>query len=275
MRLKLLFLVLISCNLKIGIAQSTSTLMGARAMGMGFTSSAIADEWSLFNNVGGLGKINQASANFAYEIRPALTGANRMAASILTPIKIGTLGLGVFRFGDDVYSEQLVSAGFGSSIGNTSLGAKVNYIQYRAESFGTNTATSFDFGGITQITTQIAVGAYIANLTQSKLIGTDGERLPTKLVAGLGFRPSEKILIATEIEKDLDYQTTWRSGLEYAIYKKVFFRTGFNMNPNAAYFGLGAQKRNLKIDYALKFNQLTGTAHQASAIYLFSSKQKK
>src|SRR5258708_13419948 len=248
--------------------------MGARAMGMGFSSSTITDEWSLFNNIGGLGKVNEASANFAYEIRPTLTGANRLAASVLSPTKIGTLGLGVFRFGDDVYSEHMVSMGFGSSIGNTYLGAKVNYIQYRAESFGTNTATSIDFGGVTQITAQISVGAYITNLTQSKLIGTDGERLPTKLVAGLGFKPSEKIFIATEIEKDLDYQTTWRSGLEYAIYKKVFFRTVFNMNPNAAYFVLGAQKRNLKVDYSIKFNQLTGAAHQASAIYLLHSKKR-
>ncbi len=244
-------------------------------MGMGSASSTIGDEWALFNNIGGLGKINQSSANFAYEIHPALTGANRMAASILAPTKIGAVGFGVFRFGDDVYSEHLVTFGYGSSIGNTSLGAKINYLQYRAESFGVSTSTSIDFGGISQITKQITIGAYIINLTQSKLVGTNGERLPTKLVAGLGFRPSEKILIVTEIEKDLDYQITLRSGLEYAIYDKVFFRTGFNMNPNAAYFGLGAQKRNIKFDFAIKFSQLMGAAHQASAIYLLPTKTRR
>lgn len=244
-------------------------------MGMGFTSSTLTDEWSLFNNAGGLGKLSQSSVTFACEIIPAMAGANRMAASALTPTKIGTVGLGIFRFGDDVYNESLVSFGYGSSIGNTSLGAKINYVQYRAEGFGVNTATSIDFGGITRITPQISVGAYITNLSQSKLMETDGERLPTKLVAGLGFSPSEKVFLTTEIEKDLDYQITWRSGLEYAVYKKVFFRTGFNTNPNAAYFGLGARKRNLKIDYGLKYNQLTGTAHQASAVYLFPLNQKK
>lgn len=275
MRAKLQFIALVFLHISPGFAQSTSTLMGARAMGLGFASATLTDEWSLFNNVGGLGKLNQSSLNFAYEIIPALTGANRIAASALTSTKIGTVGLGIFRFGDDVYNESLVSFGYGSSIGNTSLGAKVNYIQYRAEGFGVNTATSIDLGCITRITPQISVGAYITNLTQSKLIGTDGERLPTKLVAGIGFSPSEKVLLGTEVEKDLDFQITWRSGLEYAFYKKVFFRTGFNTNPNAGYFGLGAQKKNLKIDYALKYNQLTGSAHQASAIYLFSLNQKK
>src|SRR5260221_700043 len=189
---------------KIINAQSTSTQMGARAAGVGYTSATLADEWALFNNVAGLARVDQLSTSFAYEILPALLGANRMAASISAPTKIGTMGLGIFRFGDDIYSEHLVSLGVANQIGNTSLGGKVNYIQYRIESFGTYSAISFDFGGITRITPQISIGAYITNLTQSKLIGTDGERIPTKLVVGASFKPSEKVFVATEIEKDLN-----------------------------------------------------------------------
>jgi hypothetical protein len=256
-------------------AQSATTLIGARAAGLGYATSVAEDEWSLFNNVGGLARVDQLSTSFAYEARPALIGANRMAASITAPTKVGTVGVGIFRFGDDVYSEHLVSFGVGNQVGNTSLGAKINYTQYRVESFGNTSAMSFDFGGITRITSQLSIGAYITNLTQSKLTGTNGERIPSKLVLGIGFRTSDKIFIATELEKDLDYQTIWKTGLEYSIYKKVFFRTGFNLNPNAAYFGLGAQKKNLKFDYAIRFNQLTGAAHQVSATYLISSKSKK
>ncbi len=249
--------------------------MGARTAGMGYASATIADEWSLFNNIGGLSKLSQLTTAFAYEARPALLGANRLAASISSPTKIGSWGLGIFRFGDDVYSEHMVSLGFGNQIGNTSLGAKVNYTQYRAENFGVNSAMSVDFGGVTKITSQISIGAYITNLTQSKLIGSDGERLPTQLVAGVGFRPSEKVLLATEIQKDLAYQATWRSGMEYSVYQKIFFRTGFNLNPNAAFFGLGAQKRNIKFDYAIRLGQLIGTAHQASVVYSIATKNKK
>jgi len=275
MKVKKYFHALTILIAQVANAQSTTTLIGARAAGLGYATGVVEDEWSLFNNVAGLAHVDQLSASFAYEVRPALIGANRMAASISAPSKVGTLGVGIFRFGDDVYSEHQVSVGVGNQIGNTSLGAKINYTQYRVESFGNTTALSFDFGGITRITSQLSIGAYITNLTQSKLIGTDGERLPTKLVVGAGFRPSDKLFVATELEKDLDYQATWKSGLEYSIYKKVFFRTGFNLNPNAAYFGLGAQKKNLKFDYAFRFNQLTGAAHQASAIYIIPSKIKK
>jgi len=206
-KVKIYFHVLAAIIAQAASAQSTTTLIGARAAGLGYASAVTEDEWSLFNNVGGLARVNQLNASFAYEARPALIGANRMAASVSAPSKVGTLAVGIFRFGDDVYSEHLVSFGIGNQIGNTSLGAKVNYTQYRVESFGNTSAMSFDFGGITRITSQLSIGAYITNLTQSKLAGTDGERIPTKLVLGVGFKPSDKIFVATELEKDLDYQT--------------------------------------------------------------------
>ena len=256
-----------------GWGQNSSTLMGARQAGMGYSSSVLTDEWSFFNNIGGIGKVNETNAIFAYDINPALIGANRLAAALQSPTKWGTAGVGIFRFGDDVYSEHLFSVGFGNTMGNTSLGAKCSYVQYRAEGFGTLTAINLDFDGVTQLTNQISLGAYLTNLTQSKLTGAHNEHLPAKLVAGISFRPSDKVLVSTELEKDLMYPAIWRSGLEYTLYKKIFVRTGFNLNPNAAFFGLGAQKKKIKMDYALRFNQLTGTVHQASAVYLFASKR--
>lgn len=251
-------------------AQSVSTLIGARQAGMGYASSTSTDEWGLFNNVGGIGKINQQSVCFSYEAVPSLVGANRMAAVWNATTKWFNTGLGAFRFGDAIYSEQVLSVGIGNQFGITSLGAKVNYIQYRAEGFSTQSTMSLDFGGITELTKELSIGAYITNLTQASLPTRDGERLPTKLTLGIGITPSEKIFISTEIEKDLDYKPTFRTGLEYSIYKSVFARTGFQFNPSSASFGLGYKKKNLKVDYAVRFNSLIGTVHQASAVYFIS-----
>jgi hypothetical protein len=258
---------------KIVIAQSISTQMGARATGMGYASSGILDEWSLFNNPGGVGKIEQTNAAFAYEVQSQLKGANRMAATFNKPFKWGTTSAGLFRFGDDLYNEQMISAGFGNQFGIASLGMKVNLIQYRAEGFGVSTAVSFDFGGITELTEKLSIGAYITNLTQSS-IGEDNERLPTRLTAGLSYHPEKNIFITTELSKELDYITTWRTGLEYSFQQKVFFRTGFNLNPNAAFFGLGVFKKKIKFDYAVQLNNLTGASHQAAASYWLSKKTK-
>lgn len=259
---------------KIAIAQSISTQMGARAAGVGYASSGISDGWSLFNNPGGLGKIIQSNVAFTYEVHSQLKSANRMATVFNRPFKWGTPSIGLFRFGDDLYNEQSVSAGFGNQLGIASLGAKANLIQYRAEGFGVSTAVSFDFGGITELTEKLSIGAYITNLTQSR-IGEDDERLPTRLTAGLSYHPEKNIFITTELSKELDYSTTWRNGIEYAIQQKLFFRTGFNLKPNAAFFGVGAAKKKMKFDYAVQLNNFTGASHQASASYWFSQKESK
>ena len=257
------------------IAQSVSTLMGARGAGIGYASATLRDEWSLLNNVGGLSSADQVSSSFAYEAMPALMGANRTAAVFSLPVKVGVVGVALFRFGDDLYNEQIISAGYSNKFGIASLGLKVNYIQYRAEGFGTRNAVSLNFGGIAQITPQILVGAYIVNLNQPRLSSIDKERLPTKLVAGLSFKPIERIILVTEIEKDLEYDPTVKGGIEYQVHKKVCVRTGFNFHPSTAFFGLGFLIRKIKIDYALQYTIGLSGAHQASAIYRFETKKKK
>jgi hypothetical protein len=241
--------------------------MGGRSAGLAYASATLHDEWSLLNNVAGLSKVNQLSTAFAYEVRSSLIGANRMAAVIAAPIKKGAAAFGLFRFGDDLYNEHVISLGYSNQLGLAALGVKVNYTQYYAEGFGTRNAVSLNFGGLAQLTPQIAVGAYAINLNQPELSKLDNERLPTKLVAGVAFQPNGKLLILTEIEKDLEYDPTIKWGMEYAVHKKVNFRTGFNLHPNAVFFGFGFLIKKLKIDYALQYNTTLNVAQQASAVY--------
>lgn len=271
----LLILGLALTQFQISNGQSISTLMSARAAGVGNASSTLTDEWSMFNNIGGLAKTDCLNAAFAFEARPRLPGSNRMAAAFATPMKLGAAGFSLFRFGDDLYSEQLISAGYSNQFGIASLGLKVSYVQYRAEGVGTRSFVGVDFGGITQLTPQIAIGAYIVNLTQPRLASVDNEKAPTRLIAGLSFKPTDECLILSEIEKELDYDPTIKGGVEYTIHKKVNVRTGFNLKPGAAFFGLGFKARKVKIDYALQYNQTLSTVHQASAVYSMDQKKKE
>jgi len=248
--------------------------MGARATGIAFASSTLSDEWSLFNNVGGLAKVDKFSTAFAYETMPSLPGTRRMAVTLNAPFKFGTAGLGFFRFGDDLYSEQIISGGFSNQFGIASLGLKANYIQYRAEGFGVKSAVSINFGGIAEITPKIIVGAYVTNINQPKISVQDNERIPTRMAAGINFKPTNKIQLFTEVETDIDYEATIKGAFEYTIHEKVFLRTGFNLHPNAGFFGLGCKARRVKIDYGMMYNEALSFVHQASAIYRFEKKRK-
>jgi hypothetical protein len=254
-------------------AQSVSTFIGARGSGMGNTSSCIANEWSMFNNIGGLSKATSTTAAFSYEARPALTGANRMAFVFASPLKVGTAGFGLFRFGDDVYSEQIISAGYGNTFGLASLGIKVNYIQYRAEGFGSKGLLSISAGGIAQLTPKLSIGVHIVNVTQQKISNEYGrEYLPTILVAGVGLKASEKVFVVTEIEKDLSYASNIKAGLEYMPNKKFAVRTGFNSYPSSGFAGLGFKPKKFTLDYAFRYEPNLGGSHQATVSYIINSK---
>ncbi len=253
--------------------QSASTLMGAKSAALGYASAALADEWALFNNAAGLATLKKPSVAFAYEINPSLPGADRTAAGFSLPSHFGTVGVGLFRFGDQLYSEQLVSAAFANKFGLAALGVKLNYIQYRAEGFETRSALSISVGGIAEITPQITVGAYIVNLNQPEIAAQNGEQLPTKLVTGIKLDPTPTISLMGEVEKDLDFDPVVKGAIEYRLYKKIQFRTGFNFNPRSFFTGLGYNTSRLQIDYGVQFNPVLQTVHQISSTYKIPTKK--
>lgn len=259
------FLSISPCN-----SQSASTLLGARANGIGYATSTLFDTWNVFGNIAGTSKLKNLSVACTYDAHPSLAGANRTAAALIIPTTTGAISAGAFRFGDDLYNEQILTAGFSNQFGLAALGTQVNYIQYRTEGFGSKSVLTVNFGGIAELTPHISVGAYIQNINQPEL--NEIEKLPTKLVAGIGLKPTEKVFIATEIEKDIEYAATWKTGLEYKFNKKFSARTGYNINPNAAFFGLGFISKHISIDYALQHSSSLSLSHQASIAYQLKSK---
>jgi len=267
--------VIITTGYYFSHAQSSSTLMGARASSMGYASSCLDDEWSILNNIGGLSKVNAATAAFTYDAQPSFKPFNKAAAVFAVPLKFGVAGLGVYRFGDNIYNEQILTAGFASTFGLASLGLKLNYVQYNAEGFGRKGVLSFSLGGIAELTPQLSVGAHIININQPKISDVDDERLPTILIAGISFKLSHKTFVTLEVEKDVDYKPTWKTGLEYQVHKKFIFRTGVNIHPNAGFFGLGFKPKKFSLDYAYHYRPDLGARHQATVGYKFNEPKKK
>lgn len=256
--------------LSTAFAQSASTLIGARAGGVGYASSCLQDEWSIFNNVGGLAKVDKVSTAFTFDAQPSFKSFNRLAAVVAVPVKFGVGGLGVFRFGDQLYNEQIVSLGFSNSFGLASLGVKVNYIQYNAQGFGTKGVFSISFGGIATLTEKISIGAHIINLNQPDISSTEDEKLPTVIILGIGFQLTSQTFITTELQKDLTSPLRWKAGVEYQPFKKFIFRSGFHIHPNTAFFGFGFRPSKFKLDYVYQHNFTVGSRHQATVGYFLN-----
>ncbi|HEY9489708.1 MAG TPA: hypothetical protein VIQ51_15305, partial [Chryseosolibacter sp.] len=253
-----------------GMAQSASLQMGARAQGMGYASACLSDVWSLTNNIAGLAETKGPVAAFTYLAIPTLNYFDRRAAVFAIPAGPGVTGLSVFRFGDDLYSEQILSLGFANKFGLASLGIKINYIQYNGQGIGTNRAVTASFGGIAALTPQLSFGAHILNINQPVINELTEERVPTRLMTGMSLELSENLITAIEIEKDLGYPAILKAALEYQVFKKVTFRTGFNFQPQSGFFGLGFHARKFELDYALQIHPLLGLIHQATVAWQFN-----
>lgn len=256
-----------------GWAQSVSTLMGARGAALGYATAASFDEWSIFNNPAGLAAVRQSTASFALEAVPALPGANRTGAAFTQPFSAGAGSVAVFRFGDQLYSEQLLSVGYGHQIGNTALGVRLSHIQYRASGFETRHALGVTAGGITQLLPTLWIGAYAININMPT-IGETQEKIPTLLLAGLRYQPTERTTLATEVEKDVERDLIWKSGIEYNVHPKIYARSGFWTSPSALFLGVGFTPHRLRVDYALHHSWVLGTRHMLSATYSINRKNK-
>ena len=76
--------------------------------------------------------------------------------------------------------------------------------------------------------------------------------------------------MAVEVAKSLDYRATWKTGIEYQPLKKFTVRSGFNLYPNALFFGTGFSTKKIKINYAIEHTIITGVSHEASVGYHFA-----
>jgi hypothetical protein len=238
-------------------------------MGLANASACLTDQWAAFNNIAGLAELDHASVSASYLSHPYLKSFNSAAAVIALPVYIGTAGFGFYRFGDDLFSHQSLSATIANKFGLASLGVRANLIQYSAEGYGTRSVVTVSFGGIAELTPVIDVGAYITNINQPEITIDGKETVPTLVTLGVGIKASENVLFLTEVEKDLDYSLTTKCALEYQFKKKFFLRCGFKLNPDIACLGTGFLGRRLAVDLAVSYHLRFGINTQATVSYNF------
>jgi hypothetical protein len=247
--------------------------LGARSAAIGTTSTTLTDYYSLFNNPAGLSGTEAPGVFASYENRYRIEELQVMGAGATVPLGSFKAGMGFYRFGGKLYTEQLISLKGAHKIGFMSLGLGVNYVQYNITSIGTRSVLVADLGGIAAINKQWHVGAHIYNVTQSKLVQGTGERVPTVMKLGVSYRPINAFMVNIETSKDINYKPIVRAGMEYFIIPQLALRTGFSTKPFISCFGLGFKPGSFQIDYSYRNDAGLGELHQMSVLYAFAGKK--
>jgi hypothetical protein len=261
-------LCVILCHCSFG---QSFTFIGARANGLAYASSSLADEWAIFNNPAGTAFTKENRVAVAYDATPGFSFWNRSAAVTMLPFKGGGVNIGIIRAGDAVFNEQMFAASYANKFGIASLGVSLQYIQYNAEGIGRKGAPTFTAGSITELTPWLKIGACIMNVTQPDI--TEEEKIPTVLLFGISLKASEKVFVFMEVEKNIEEDPLLKASVEYRFNEKFSLRTGFHPEPVAGFFGFGFRRKKLQVDYAFSYYPQLGTRHQTGFSYIIRTQK--
>jgi hypothetical protein len=259
-----IFLMLFTCRLAAQIHEPC----GARAAGIGNAVVTVSDEWAPFHNIAGIAIQKRYVAGLWYKNDYAIRAYQETSLHVVGVLMKGGFAASFYKFGNEVYNINRISAGYAHRISLVSLGIQAHYVQVAMENLGVRKNIILDFGGIAElIPKRLFFGANIFNLNQATI---NGELLPVVMKAGLSYRPGKKVMLNGEVEKDVLYKPTVKAGLEYALLEKFRIRTGINTHPFINFFGAGFQNKTFQLDYALTKHTQLGYSHRISILVFFN-----
>jgi len=254
----------------LGFSQNgPSPIAGARGAGMGNAALTFTDIHSIFANQAGLAFLKRASATTASERRFNLSDLSSFVAGLAIPTRSGTFGLGVHYFGFSAFNEQKIGLAYARKLLKTfSIGVQFDYLNTKIAEYGNKGVFTFELGLLMRISKNIRLATHLFNPARTKL--NEGENLPTVFSFGGAYRPSEKVVLVVELEKEISFSARVKAGIEYQVQERVYLRTGISTEPTQASFGLGFKiKDGLKIDVASSYHQVLGYSPSAGLSFQF------
>lgn len=242
---------------------STQTF-GAKSQGLGRVRLYHQDAWSLFNNIGSLDRMEDSELGIALDQRYGLQELSTAALSLAFKNPGGSLGIGIARFGGELFQQHRLELGLSTTRGILSFGAKAAWFQTHIEGFGTGNALLLSLGGLAELGPRFFFGLHLSNLNQAKVSKQSSQPIPTLLTLGITYLPAKNLEIHSELEKDLDHPPLFKLGLQYQLENWIFLRTGIHSAPNSLHFGLGLRKKKYGLDYALGQTTALGSTHHLS-----------
>jgi hypothetical protein len=251
--------------------------MGAESAGMAYASAAYKGRAGIFDNSAGLTAVRNKEILAAYNNKYGFVeGLSTVSAAYLHPFSRSTAALSFTRFGDELFSQHIISLNYAHQIDHFSMGIRLNEHQYQMEGTNTRYITVVDLGGIMQLLPSIGFGMSISNLNQAFVSRETGEKVPTVLSSGLCYRPDEKITTLIELCYELENRPLLKFGMAYQPVNRFVIRSGVDTERLGKFFlGLGLMHNVIDFDYALETHTYLGISQQFNVVYKFRKDAKE
>lgn len=244
----------------------------ARIMGLGSSGLAIQDIHSLWTNPAGLAFLESFGGS-AFAAQPFLISEiQTVGVGAAYPTTFGTFGISVNHLGFEQFRQQKAGLIYARQLANRlSIGAQFLALHTNVPEYGSKTVFTFEVGSIYRLLPQLDIAAHIYSPVRIEL--NNLETIPTLVSLGIGYHPSNQVLFLLEVEKDIDYKASVKTGVEYYVVEAFAIRAGVSTEPTSVHFGLGYRLENgLALDVASKYHQSLGFTPGFSVRYQITNK---
>lgn len=233
-------------------------IAGARGAALGQTGLTFTDIYSIFSNQAGLAFLESFSGGVQAERRFMLSEIQSLSAAAALPTASGTFGISLNYYGFEDFNEQRIGLAYARKLySKMSIGAQFLFLNTRIPEYGNAGNFTFEVGLLMEIVPQLLAGFHVYSPIRVETV--DKENLPTLLSLGLSYKPSEKVNINAEVQKDIEFKLRVKSGIEYQAADSFLLRIGIGTEPTLISFGVGYHiQENIAIDLASSYHQVLG-----------------
>jgi hypothetical protein len=244
---------------------------GAKQIAMANSDVALSDDvFSLFNNPAGLAQISWRELGLYYS--PAPFGLNELANGYIAytePLGFGSAGIGAMTYGFDLYRESRLLLSFSTLYLNKFFaGVSFNYHIVSIQGYGNKSVFYLNAGCLGYLTDELRIGFYIQNINQASFTPHENQ-IPFVLNAGLSYNIYEILSLNFDVEKDIRYNVSVKSGINYDLIDNLSLRLGFANEPSEFSCGIGIHFSYFNFDYSVFTHPDLGLTHQAGIIISF------
>ena len=247
-------------------------IAGARGAAMGMTGVTFTDINSSFSNQAGLAYLETFTATLNGERRYLLSEIQSFSMGLALPTTSGTFGLTANYYGFEVYNEQKIGVSYSRKLfDQLAIGAQFDLLNTQIQDYENKAVVTFEAGFLAELSDELTIGGHVFSPARLKL--TEEENLPTILTIGVAYCPSPKVFVTVEAEKDIEFPTRVKAGVEYWLISPLAVRVGVASNPSIVSFGIALEFDNgLSIDIGSYYHQVLGVTPAFGISYRSSKK---
>ena len=243
--------------------------------GLGAYSLVNVDVFSFTANQASLAQLKSASAGVYAERRFFLEELNSYTAAFGLPTQSGNFGLKMNYYGFSDYNETQIGLAYARKLGTkVDLGAQFNYNGIRIAGYGNDAAVSFEIGTVLHLTDKLHAGVHVNNPVGGKFGKDQQEKIASVYTFAMGFEPSEKFFLSTEIVKEQDQPVNVNAGLQYKFLSRLLARAGISTTTSTTWIGIGLFLKSFRIDVTTSIHSQLGITPGVMLVFNFNSEEK-